>query len=540
MRAERQRRLGLLARDRRARGWRSRRRGDVRRHGGQSGVAQISNTATIADDGTNGADPTPGNNSSTDTTPLVAQPDLTLAKGYAGPTPFPGDTIPFDLDYSNVGNQGATGVAITETVPANTTFNPGASTAGWACLPDNSAGSTCTLAVGGVAGGGAGGAAVFAVDLDDPLPPGVPEVDNCASVADDGANGADPNPGDNSDCLTVTLDSTPPTVIEVDTVPASPGGELTECETVTSWIGGFRAVFSEPMADPPGDSGAADVTNPANYLVVAAGPDFDFATTGCGGAAGDDVAVSISSVTYDTGTDTATLSLAAPLAAGQHRLFLCDELTDLAGNALDGDGDANAGGDFRRAFRSDPDNHFANGHFDCDLGGWTPEAAVPAEVTWSSADADDADDSGSVFLTNLAPGVDTLFGLGQCVEVVAGTAYELDVRVRLAAAPGVPIGFERRCRFYSSAACAGLLGTVADTLVLFDTGGLWSSLSRAVTPPAGSQSAACRFAFVTASGQSFDGGIDGARLSAGGAIFADGFETGDTSRWNGGCSGCVP
>src|SRR5207247_2310126 len=36
-----------------------------------SGVTTINNTATIADDGTNGTDPTPGNNSGSDTTPVL-------------------------------------------------------------------------------------------------------------------------------------------------------------------------------------------------------------------------------------------------------------------------------------------------------------------------------------------------------------------------------------------------------------------------------------------------------------------------------------
>ncbi len=99
-----------------------------------AGVGQVSNTATLADDGANGPDPTPANNSSSDTTPVAAVPDLTLTKTDGGVTVDAGGTVAYTLGYTNAGNQGATGVVLTETVPANTTFNAGASTAGWSCV----------------------------------------------------------------------------------------------------------------------------------------------------------------------------------------------------------------------------------------------------------------------------------------------------------------------------------------------------------------------------------------------------------------------
>jgi uncharacterized repeat protein (TIGR01451 family) len=67
-------------------------------------------------------------------------------KDDGGVTVAPGDTIVYTLTFTNVGNRNATGVVLTETVPANTTFNPALSTPGWVCVPGFSAGSTCTLA----------------------------------------------------------------------------------------------------------------------------------------------------------------------------------------------------------------------------------------------------------------------------------------------------------------------------------------------------------------------------------------------------------
>jgi uncharacterized repeat protein (TIGR01451 family) len=163
-----------------------------------AGVSQISNTASIADDGTNGTDPTPGDNSASDTTPVTgAAPDLSITKSDGGAEVVPGGDIAYTLTYSNNGNRGASGVVLTETVPTHTAFDAGSSTAGWVCTPDNSAGSTCTLAVGTVAAG-SGSTATFAVTAIDPIPAGVTHILNTGSITDDGTNGTDPTPGDNS------------------------------------------------------------------------------------------------------------------------------------------------------------------------------------------------------------------------------------------------------------------------------------------------------------------------------------------------------
>jgi uncharacterized repeat protein (TIGR01451 family) len=201
-----------------------------------AGVAQISNTGSVADDGTNGSDSNPGNNTDTDTTPVDAAPDIALGKSDGGASVAPGGTVAYTLSYSNVGNQGGTGVTLTETVPANTTFNPGASTAGWSCVPDNNAGSTCTLAIGGLNGGGASGSATFAVTVVNPAPAGVTQISNSASAADDGANGTDPNTGNNTGSDTTPLDAAPDLVLNKDdkNATAVPGGTITYSLTYTN------------------------------------------------------------------------------------------------------------------------------------------------------------------------------------------------------------------------------------------------------------------------------------------------------------------
>src|SRR5204862_5819481 len=131
------------------------------------------NAASIADDGTNGTDPTSGNNSGSDTTPLSGAPDLSVTKSDPYASLVRSGSVSYTLTYANGGNRGASGVVLTETVPANTTFNSGASTAGWVCTPDNNAGSTCTLAIGALAAGGGNQTATFAVTVANPVAAGV-------------------------------------------------------------------------------------------------------------------------------------------------------------------------------------------------------------------------------------------------------------------------------------------------------------------------------------------------------------------------------
>ena len=188
-----------------------------------AGVIEITNTTSIDDDGANGADPTPVDNSDTDTTP-VGTPDLRITKDDGGASAAPGDTVVYALDYANVGDRDATGVAISETVPANSSFDAGASAPGWSCADGSPAGTACTLAIGGLPAG-AGGAVSFAVTVDNPVPAGVVEIANTVSIDDDGLNGADANPADNSDGDATPVDAAPDLRVVKDDggVGAAPG-----------------------------------------------------------------------------------------------------------------------------------------------------------------------------------------------------------------------------------------------------------------------------------------------------------------------------
>ncbi|MEM6702675.1 MAG: hypothetical protein AAF690_08235 [Acidobacteriota bacterium] len=198
------------------------------------GVTEIANAAQIADDGANGSDPDTTNNMDPDTTPVAAAPDLTITKEDGGVSTTAGGTVTYALNFSNVGPQTATGVVLTETVPANTTS---ATNAGWEVAPVGSgtpcsgqpAGTSCVLSIGSVAGGGGSGSAAFSVVVEDPLASGVTEIANSARVDDDGANGTDPTPGNNADPDTTPVSSDVDLVITKDDggVSTTPGGVVT-------------------------------------------------------------------------------------------------------------------------------------------------------------------------------------------------------------------------------------------------------------------------------------------------------------------------
>jgi uncharacterized repeat protein (TIGR01451 family) len=209
---------------------------------------QITNTARISDDGSQGPDPTPWNNIATDTTP-VAVPDLQLNKTDDGAMTVPGGTLVYTLTYTNVSPVSATGVVITETVPNYTTFNLAASAPTvWSCLDGAPAGTDCTTNIVGGVAAGANGSATFAVNVADPVPPGVNQITNTARIADDGSQGPDPTPWNN------TSSDTTPIIIIVDPI-------ITKRGNVNQAQPGDPVIFSITVINPspPSTASATDV-----------------------------------------------------------------------------------------------------------------------------------------------------------------------------------------------------------------------------------------------------------------------------------------
>ena len=101
--------------------------------------------------------------------------------------------------------------------------------------------------------------------------------------------------------------------------------------------------FTEPLE-------AISAKSLSLYSLIEAGGDGTFGT-------GDDVNVSIASIVFTPGDVEVRLNFASQLPQGLYRLTLVsgavDAIVDLSGNALDGDSNGTAGGNFIRVFRLD-------------------------------------------------------------------------------------------------------------------------------------------------------------------------------------------
>jgi uncharacterized repeat protein (TIGR01451 family) len=97
-------------------------------------TGNLTNTATVTvPPGT--TDPTPGNNSATDTDTLAPQADLSMTKTDGSATYTPGGNVTYTLTASNAGPSAVTGAGVTDTFPAGFTGT-------WTCV--GAGGGTCT------------------------------------------------------------------------------------------------------------------------------------------------------------------------------------------------------------------------------------------------------------------------------------------------------------------------------------------------------------------------------------------------------------
>ncbi len=162
-----------------------------------AGLETLVNTVHVADDGTHGVEPEPANNTAQDSDVLDAAPDLAITKTNGIAEVLPGTTLRYVLTITNRGSQGATGVRVTDTLPEHLTFfaasDSGAEsglTITWPAF-DLPAGATVRREISG--------------RVKAPLPANLTALVNSAAVADNGANGADPTPADNSATDTDTV-----------------------------------------------------------------------------------------------------------------------------------------------------------------------------------------------------------------------------------------------------------------------------------------------------------------------------------------------
>jgi uncharacterized repeat protein (TIGR01451 family)/fimbrial isopeptide formation D2 family protein len=228
-----------------------------------SGVSQgdvITNTVNLTSittlPGTDSNERTEPNESANDSL-TVTVPDMKITKTRTSAVPNPGDILIHQLQVQNVGDRAATGVTVTDVVPAGSVFNAANSSVGWSCVPNGNPGGSCTYSIGAM-GVAASVNIDFALTVDDPAPVSG-QIVNTASVADDGTHGADPNPGDNSDSETTVInggpnvDATKADALQVDAdsdTVFSPGDTVRYTVTITN--SGSHNAGSLVFSDTPG------------------------------------------------------------------------------------------------------------------------------------------------------------------------------------------------------------------------------------------------------------------------------------------------
>jgi uncharacterized repeat protein (TIGR01451 family) len=490
-------------------------------------VGAVTNTATVTP-AAGVTDLAPGNNSSTDSDPIVHVADLAVVKTADRAVYDLLDPIVFTVTVTNSGSSTALGVSVVDVLLPGVAAVAAAGT-GWSCAVDTVADPdvvTCTAAELAV-----GVAPSIVIDAIAPAAPAF--LINGAGASTAGST--DPLSANNVGTVAFEVRIIPPTVIVVDSVPSTADAAVTQMETVFAAVGALVVEFSEAMSDPAGDSDPGDVTNVANYRLTAAGADGAFSAAVCGAPAGDDIAVALAGVGYDGGTLRATLALAggATLAEDLYRFDICDTVVDVSGVPLDGDGDGTGGTSFSRFFRIQVDNLLVGVDFDFDedLGLWSLTSGGPGEIT-----RDDGFDwaafplSGSAMLRDLSGG--NLLALGQCVPSAASPGYSTFARIHFVQG-GLAWGFRSVTSWYDGALCSGnLLATATSPTV---NGGapaadVTHSFGLPSAPP-GAVSVRVDFQLTRGGPPILESNVDDLGLLP--PIFASGFESGDFAEWDG-------
>src|SRR6185295_15277362 len=162
-----------------------------------SATGTLDNTATVS---SSTPDPNAGNNSATDsdtiTAPVVA--DLSLTKTAPGGTVNVGDNVVFTLTVTNNGPSNATGVVVTDNLPACLTYVSNDCGAGFA-------NPTLTWNVGALANGTSATCHLTAT---------VNQTGTCVNIATADSNESDPTPPSGA----VTVVGVPPSVVAIPTL----------------------------------------------------------------------------------------------------------------------------------------------------------------------------------------------------------------------------------------------------------------------------------------------------------------------------------
>jgi uncharacterized repeat protein (TIGR01451 family) len=206
-----------------------------------SATGTLSNTATVAAPA-GVTDPTPGNNSATDSDTLGASADLSITKTDGVTTATPGGSVTYTITASNAGPSNATGATVADTFPASLTCT-------WTCA--GASGGTCTASGSGnlndTVNLPSGGSVTYTASCTISAS-ATGTLSNTATVAAP-AGVTDPAPGNNSATDSDTLGASADlSITKTDGVTtATPGGSVTY--TITASNAGPSNATGATVAD---------------------------------------------------------------------------------------------------------------------------------------------------------------------------------------------------------------------------------------------------------------------------------------------------
>ncbi len=244
----------------------------------------FANTADAQHDGSSGPDPTPENNDDDHTVTLDATIDVALSKTAQASEVGTGDTLTYEIEVTNVGNEDVENITVTDTLPDHTSF---VSASGGGSHDD---GEVTWTGIDLDAGSGPGTSITLTVtvEVDDTVPAGVDTLTNSATVDAPG----DTNPANDDDTAEVDLDAAPVLTLtktdDADGGLVAPGDTLVYTLTIANVgdQGATGIVVTDDLPDgvtfvsaSDGGSHSAGVVTWTLADQLAAGDDFELTLT---------------------------------------------------------------------------------------------------------------------------------------------------------------------------------------------------------------------------------------------------------------------
>jgi uncharacterized repeat protein (TIGR01451 family) len=275
-------------------------------------TGSLVNTATVATSATV-SDPTPGNNTATDTDTLVPQADLSIANSDGVTTATPGGSVTYTITAANAGPSPAPGSSVTDTFPA-------ALTCTWTCVGSGS--GTCTASGAGnitdTVGLPVGGSVTYTASCTI-SPSATGSLGNTAMVAVPGGM-TDPTSANNSKTDTDTLSVQADLVLTISDSHSfaqvgdildyvievtNPTGPSTAVATVSDALPaelGAGAWTCTPSASAACSNGSGNTLNDTATLPVGGKADYMFSAQVQSAGAADQI-VNSASATLTSGSD---------------------------------------------------------------------------------------------------------------------------------------------------------------------------------------------------------------------------------------------